>query len=80
MHRVARRVPSNQIAVAEDFELPQISDEDLKKMQQPQGMPGGEGGAGMESMLRDPAEGRYVDEKYATLPASRLRAPAPDAK
>jgi hypothetical protein len=37
-------------------------------------MPGGEGGMGMEStLLRDPAEGRYVDEKYATLPASRLR-------
>ena len=37
-------------------------------------MPGGEGGMGMEQVLaRDPAEGRYVDEKYATLPAARLR-------
>ena len=28
----------------------------------------------MEQLLaRDPAEGRYVDEKYATLPAARLR-------
>ncbi len=40
---VADIVARNQIAVAEDFELPQISDEDLKKMQQSQGMPGGEG-------------------------------------
>ena len=36
---------------------------------------GGMGGmGGMEQLLaRDPAEGRYVDEKYATLPALRLR-------
>jgi hypothetical protein len=39
-------------------------------------MPGSaEGGTGMEQLLaRDPAEGRYVDEKYSTLPAARLRA------
>jgi parvulin-like peptidyl-prolyl isomerase len=43
---VADIVAKNQIAVAEDFELPQVSDEDLKKMQQQQGMPpGGPGGA-----------------------------------
>ena len=36
---------------------------------------GGEGGmGGMEQTLaRDPAEGRYVDDKYQTLPAARLR-------
>jgi hypothetical protein len=40
------------------------------------GMPGGggEGGMGGEAMMRlDPAEMRYVDEKYAPLPAARLR-------
>jgi hypothetical protein len=41
-------------------------------------MPGGGGeggmGMGMESVYaRDPAEGRYVDEKYQILPAARLR-------
>lgn len=36
------------------------------------GMPGGEGM--MMMMSRDPAEGRYVDEKYQPLPATRLRA------
>lgn len=35
-------------------------------------MPGGDGM--VVAMSRDPAEGRYVDEKYAMLPATRLRA------
>jgi hypothetical protein len=36
-------------------------------------MPGGEGGSMTAMLSRDPAEGRYVDEKYVTLPATRLR-------
>jgi PPIC-type PPIASE domain len=48
---VADIVAKNQITVAEDFELPQVSEEDLKKMQQPQGMPGG------------PEGGQQIDEK-----------------
>lgn len=68
---VADIVASNNITVAEDFELPQISDEDLKKMQQPQGgMPGGpEGGQQIDPKQMEQIKKQIEAQQKGKAPA-----------
>jgi hypothetical protein len=78
-------VEKNNITVAEDFELPQISEEDLKKMQQqaPQGMPGGaqgpEGGQQIDPKQMEEIKKQIEAQQKGKAPAGKVSPGKPAA-